>query len=288
MLLTLTFAIVSMCGPREEVVLFASGALDVVDDDGVLDWIAADVAHDDSPVCIDGATDGVGADVDNLSLGAQRAAAVADVLAANGVVRSRLVLTSHGELGAPQEEAQPYRRVVVRFTPRAPDAADVLDLPLPPSERPAPDRVVTLKQRRATRVPPQPVHAWVLGLDPQWRRPAGAAVVAVGAACGAGVGLGLCCVAPFTAPLGVSVAAGALDEGAEPDALGGAGIGALVGGAVALVVLGAAVASQTNDPVVAVVLLAAVPATTGLGAGVGAVAGWWNSPSGRAMASEAR
>lgn len=287
MLLTLTFAIVSMCGPREEVVLFASGAVDVVDHDGVLDWIAADVARDDSPVCIDGATDGVGADVDNLNLGAQRAAAVADVLAANGVVRSRLVLTSHGELGAPQEEAQPYRRVVVRFTPRAPDAADVLDLPLPPpSQRPAPDRV--LKHQRAARATPQPVHAWVLGLDPQWRRPAGAAVVAVGAACGAGVGLGLCCVAPFTAPLGVSVAAGALDEAPEPDALGGAGIGALVGGAVALVVLGTAVAAQNKDPVVAVVLLAAVPATTGVGAGVGAVAGWWNSPSGRAMASEAR
>lgn len=144
--------------------------------------------------------------------------------------RSRLVLTSQGEQGAPQEEAQLYRRVVVRFTPRAADAADVLDLPLPPKAFAAdtPPAPAT----RAVRMPkrPQPVRAWVLGLDPTWRRPAGAAVVAVGAACGAGVGLGLCCVAPFTAPLGVSVAAGALDEVAEPDAFGGAGVGALIGG----------------------------------------------------------
>jgi hypothetical protein len=109
--------------------------------------------------------------------------------------------------------------------------------------------------------------------------------VAIGAACGAGVGLGLCCVAPVTAPLGVSVAASAVDEVAEPDALSGAGIGALVGGAVAFVVLGGAVVTMKDAPPAATFgLLAVVPAITGLGAGLGAVAGWWNSPSGRALA----
>ncbi len=80
------------------------------------------------------------------------------------------------------------------------------------------------------------------------------------------------------------MAAGALDEVAEPDALSGAAIGALVGGAVAVAVLAGAAALQRDNVVLAVVLLAGLPATTGLGAGVGAVAGWWNSPSGRAMA----
>lgn len=286
-MLLIAVALVSMCGPREEVLLFASGAADVVDDNGVLDWVVADIAHDDSPVCIDGATDGVGADADNFNLGEQRAAAVADLLVGRGVARARLLLTSHGEEGAPQEEAQHYRRVVVRFTPRGREAADVLDLPLPPApEQPAGAAVSTSRptHKHGAVAKPHPVHAWVVDLDPQWRRSAGAAVVAVGAACGSSAGLGLCCVAPFTAPLGVSVAAGALDEVPEPDALSGAGIGAMVGGAVALVVAGA-ISTQIDNPVQAALLVTAVPATTGLGAAVGAVAGWWNSPSGRALGS---
>jgi hypothetical protein len=198
-----------------------------------------------------------------------------------------LVLTSQGEQGA-QEEAQLYRRVVVRFTPRAADAADVLDLPLPPKafEADTPPAPATRAVRTPKR-PQQPVRAWVLGLDPTWRRPAGAAVVAVGAACGAGVGLGLCCVAPFTAPLGVSVAAGALDEVAEPDAFGGAGVGALIGGVLGAAVLaGAGPAVNNVSPVAAVALIATVPTLAIAGAAVGAAAWWWNSPSGRALVAE--
>jgi hypothetical protein len=56
-LLIFVLGALSLCGPREEVVLFGSGTAQVVDEGGVLDWVAADLIHDDSPVCIEGATD---------------------------------------------------------------------------------------------------------------------------------------------------------------------------------------------------------------------------------------
>lgn len=279
--------LLAVCGPREEVVLFATGVADLDADDAVLAWVAADLADDDSPVCVDGATDGVGATDDNLELGARRAGAVAEVLVAKGVPRQRLVLTSKGEDGAPQEEVSGYRRVVVRFTPRAPEAADVLDLPLAqgPAERARPERQTPRQKPKLTK-PMHPVHAWLSGVDVAWRKPAGALIVATGAACGAAVGLGLCCVAPFTAPLGVSVAAGAVDEVAEPDALGGAGIGAMLGGAVGTVAVAAAFVQLKDAPPVSLLLLAAAPASAALGAAIGAVAGWWNSASARAVVAE--
>lgn len=263
-------------------------ATPIADDVPVIDAIAADVANSDGPICVLGATDEVGGDDDNLVLGSARAVGVIDALVARGIDRSRFSWQSIGE-------SRLGRSVVVVFDRAVPVSpiVDVLDLPTVPAdivgEDDDDDDDAQTNRRVAKKKapPPSPQRGFIDGLDVEWRRPAGALVVAIGAACGAGAGLGLCCVAPFTAPIGVTVAAGAVDEAAELDAMSGAGIGAAIGGVGSVIVLGTILGTLGRERVAAplvVASIAAVPVGGVIGAGVGAAVGWWNSPSGRALA----
>jgi len=270
---------------------FASNAA-IIDDEADLDEVAALGRVDGAVVCVTGHADDVGDDDENLALGRRRAAAVASALLARGVAVDRLRVETIGEhdpvVRANDDVMRARnRRVVVTVRlptppiPAEPDN-DVLDQPLSKTEAVTTPRAPVLKTRR--RAPPPP-SGWIDDIDPQWRRSAGALVVGTGAACGAGVALGLCCLAPFSAPFGSSVAAEAIGAAAEPDALAGATAGAALGsliGAGAGAIVGVLVADNERDRVptaFGAALLTSLPATV-LGAGVGAAVGWWLSPSG--------
>jgi hypothetical protein len=85
---------------------------------------------------------------------------------------------------------------------------------------------VTKPVHRRRRNPRPDPFTTIDAVDPAFRPLAGTCVQAAGASCGASLGLGICCVVPFSAGIGTAQAAEAVGLAANPDVVMGAAVGA--------------------------------------------------------------